>query len=133
MAARRVKKGKSREERKAELMAYFDQKAEEILDWQEKQGVTDLWRMEEKVEQVGRSIQGKMVETLVESQQRGLSVRERCPECGGGLAYWGERRRGLETSVGPIKVNRSYYYCRHCQVGFFPSGQHIETEPPSVE
>jgi hypothetical protein len=133
MAARRVKKGKSREERKAELMAYFDQKAEELLDWQEKQGIIDLWTMEEKVEQVGRAVQGKMVETLVESQQRGLSVSESCPKCGGRLAYWGERGRGLETSVGPVKVNRPYYYCRHCQVGFFPSGQELEAEPPSVE
>lgn len=133
MAARRVKKGKSREEHKAELMAYFDQKAEELLDWQEQQGMTDLWGMEEKVEQVGRVVQGKMIEVLVASQQRGLSVTEMCLECGGRLAYWGERRRGLETSVGPIKVNRPYYYCRHCQVGFFPSGQRVEAEPPSVE
>ena len=133
MAARRVKKRKSREERKAELMAYLEQKADELLDWQEQQGTTDLWTMEEMVEQVGRAVQGKVVETLVASQQEGLSVSESCRECGGRLAYWGERGRGLETSVGSVKVNRPYYYCRHCQVGFFPSGQRIEAEPPSVE
>lgn len=133
MAARRVNKRKSREERKAELMAYLEQKADELLDWQERQGTTDLWTMEEMVEQVGRAVQGKMVETLVASQQAGLSVSETCRECGGRLEYWGERQRGLETSVGPVKVDRPYYYCRHCQVGFFPSGQRIETEPPSVE
>jgi hypothetical protein len=124
---------KSREERKAELMAYIEEKADELLDWQEKQGTTDLWTMEEKVEQIGRAVQGKLVEALVESQQRGLSVTETCPRCGGRLEYWGERQRDLETSVGPIKLNRPYYYCRHCQVGFFPSGQRIEAEPPSVE
>ena len=132
MAAGRVKR-KSREERKAELMAYFEQRAEELLDWQEQQGTTDLWTMEERVQQVGRAVQGKMVETLVESQQQGLSVSETCQECGARLEYWGERQRGVETSVGPIKVNRPYYYCRHCQVGFFPSGHRVEAEPPSVE
>jgi hypothetical protein len=132
MAARRVRR-KSREERKAELMAYIEEKADELLDWQEKQGTTDLWTMEEKVEQIGRAVQGKLVEALVESQQRGLSVTETCPRCGGRLEYWGERQRDLETSVGPISLNRPYYYCRHCQVGFFPSGQRIEAEPPSVE
>lgn len=132
MAARRVRM-KSREERKAELMAYFEQKADELLDWQEKQGATDLWTIEELVEQAGRAVQGKLVESLVESQQPGLSVTETCPTCGGRLEYWGERRRDLETSVGPIKLNRPYYYCRPCQVGFFPSGRRIEAEPPSVE
>jgi DNA repair exonuclease SbcCD ATPase subunit len=132
MTARRVRR-KSREERKAELMAYIEQKADELLDWQERQGTTDLWTMEEKVEQVGRAVQGKLVETLVESQQRGLSVTETCPTCGGRLEYWGERQRDLETSVGPIKLNRPYYYCRHCQAGFFPSGRRIEAEPPRVE
>ena len=132
MAARRVRI-KSREERKAELMAYIEQKADELLDWQEEQGATDLWTMEEKVEQVGRAVQGRLVETLVESQQRGLSVTEMCPRCGRRLEYWGERRRDLETSVGPINLNRPYYYCRHCQVGFFPSGQRVEAKPPSVE
>ena len=132
MAARRVRM-KSREERKAELMAYIEQKADELLDWQEQQGTTDLWTMEEMVEQIGRAVQGKLVETLVESQQRGLSVTETCPTCGGRLEYWGERRRDLETSVGPINLNRPYYYCRHCQVGFFPSGRRVEAKPPSVE
>ena len=132
MAARRVRI-KSREERKAELMAYIEQKADELLDWQEQQGTTDLWTMEEMVEQIGRAVQGKLVETLVESQQRGLSVTETCPTCGGRLEYWGERQRDLETSVGPINLNRPYYYCRHCQVGFFPSGRRIEAKPPSVE
>ncbi len=132
MAARRVRM-KSREERKAELMVYFEQKADELLDWQEKQGATDLWTIEELVEQAGRAVQGKLVESLVESQQPGLSVTEKCPTCGGRLEYWGERRRDLETSVGPINLNRPYYYCRHCQVGFFPSGRRIEAEPPSVE
>jgi hypothetical protein len=132
MAARRVRR-KSREERKAELMAYFEQKADELLDWQEEQGATDLWTIEELVEQAGRAVQGKLVEALVESQQRGLSVTETCPTCGGRLEYWGERRRGVETSVGPIKLNRPYYYCRHCQVGFSPSGRRIEAKPPRVE
>ncbi len=132
MAARRVRR-ESREEIKAELMVYFEQKADELLDWQEKQGATDLWTIEELVEQAGRAVQGKLVESLVESQQQGLSVTETCPTCGGRLEYWGERRRALETSVGPIKLNRPYYYCRHRQVGFFPSGRRIEAEPPSVE
>jgi transposase len=85
------------------------------------------------VEQIGRAVQGKLVETLVESQQRGLSVTEMCPTCGGRLEYWGERGRDLETSVGPINLNRPYYYCRHCQVGFSPSGRRVEAKPPSVE
>jgi hypothetical protein len=132
MAARRVRR-KSREEIKAELMAYFEQKADELLDWQEEQGATDLWTIEELVEQAGRGVQGKLVETLVERQQRGLSVTETCATCGGRLEYWGERRRDLETSVGPINLNRPYYYCRHCQVGFFPSGRRVEAKPPCVE
>lgn len=132
MAARRVRR-KGREELKAELMVYFEQKADELLDWQEEQGATDLWTIEELVEQAGRAMQGKLVETLVESQQRGLRVTETCPTCGRRLEYWGERRRGVETSVGPINLNRPYYYCRHCQVGFFPSGRRIEAKPPSVE
>ena len=74
MAARRVRM-KSREERKAELMAYFEQKADELLDWQEEQRATDLWTIEELVEEAGQAVQGKLVETLVEDRLKETGMR----------------------------------------------------------
>jgi len=41
--AARSEKEKSRRDQ-AELMVYFEQKADELLDWQEKQGATDCGR-----------------------------------------------------------------------------------------
>ncbi len=119
MAARRVRR-KSRAELKAELMVYFEQKADELLDWREEQGATDLWTIEELVEQAGRAVQGRLVETLVESQQRGLSVSEMCPTCGRQLDYWGERWRGVETNVGADQPQSAVLLLSPLSGGFFP-------------
>ncbi len=43
-----------------------------------------------------------------------------CPDCDGAAAYHSERGRHVVSALGPLRFDRTYYYCRHCGQGFTP-------------
>lgn len=53
-----------------------------------------------------------------------------CPTCGREMRYKGDKAHPVESRVGTIKVQRSYYYCSYCcsycrsycRKGLFPPG-----------
>jgi len=49
-----------------------------------------------------------------------------CPGCGRALWARGPHPRTVETVVGKISLDRPYFYCVHCQAGFYPLDEALE-------
>ena len=43
-----------------------------------------------------------------------------CPKCGGRVFRSGLKPRRLDTLIGTVTVERPYFYCERCQLGFSP-------------
>jgi len=45
---------------------------------------------------------------------------ERPCSCGGSAQYHGRHEKTFESALGPLRLERAYYYCERCQSGFCP-------------
>jgi len=50
-----------------------------------------------------------------------------CP-CGGSAYYHGRHEKTFESVLGPLRLQRAYYHCPHCQRGFCPRDQALGLE-----
>lgn len=55
----------------------------------------------------------------------------RCP-CGMPTRYAGRRSKTFQTVLGPITLERAYYWCRVCQSGFCPRDRRLGMERTSL-
>ena len=51
----------------------------------------------------------------------------RC-SCGGLAQYHGRHGKTFESVLGPLHLQRAYYYCATCQSGFCPRDRHLRLE-----
>ena len=70
-----------------------------------------------------QQLTGGITETIVAQVHRGEHDRTQvtCPRCDWGVA--GSRARvcrTVETMVGPVQLERPYFYCRSCRLGRYP-------------
>ena len=65
---------------------------------------------------------GQLVASLIETKYAHLLYQAYCDckQCNKKLKSLGKRSRKIETRVGAFELNRPYYYCRDCQLGFSP-------------
>jgi hypothetical protein len=81
----------------------------------------DLAAAEQVVQAVTRCIAEALAQVAVEAldgrQRTGCSIP--CP-CGRSAEYKGMRERFVVTLAGIVRVERAYYYCKHCKTGVFP-------------
>jgi len=63
-----------------------------------------------------------LVEAFVERRHGQYLVQEEavCPQCDRALKARPARPRTVETLVGPVTLERPYFYCAACQHGFYP-------------
>jgi hypothetical protein len=54
-----------------------------------------------------------------------------CP-CGGAAQYHGRHGKTFESVLGPLHLERAYYYCARCQSGFCPRDRHLRLEQFSL-
>lgn len=54
-----------------------------------------------------------------------------CP-CGGSARYHGRHEKTFESVLGPLHLQRAYYYCEQCESGFCPRDQALELESFSL-
>jgi hypothetical protein len=69
-----------------------------------------------------QGLTGKITEALVE-QRPGLLLHQRtlpCPQCQRLLPARPAPSRTVHTLVGEVSLARPYFYCHHCQPGFYP-------------
>ncbi len=48
--------------------------------------------------------------------------------CGGPAQYHGRHWKTFESVLGPLYLERAYYYCDRCQSGFCPRDRHLRLE-----
>ena len=48
--------------------------------------------------------------------------------CGKPAGYHGRHEKTFESVLGPLRLERAYYYCAHCQSGFCPRDRHLRLE-----
>ena len=65
---------------------------------------------------------GQLVAGLIETKYGHLLDQDycACKQCNKQLKSLGKRSRKIETRVGAFELNRPYFYCRDCQLGFSP-------------
>jgi len=52
--------------------------------------------------------------------------------CGGKAHFLGRRRKQFHSVVGPLRLERAYYYCAACAHGFFPRDRQLGIENTSL-
>ena len=69
-----------------------------------------------------QQLTGGITEAIVAHVHRGEHDRTQvnCPRCDGVLRAQEFVCRTVETMVGPVQLERPYFYCRRCRVGCYP-------------
>ncbi|MEA2538922.1 MAG: hypothetical protein QOH35_288 [Acidobacteriaceae bacterium] len=49
-------------------------------------------------------------------------------ECGQAARYAGRRIKVVQSILGELKLDRTYYHCLHCSSGFYPRDRHLGIE-----
>jgi len=112
---------KSQARLKAEYMAEAGELFDELMAWDESTPEPDLSQIEEVVLALRKRIGERMAEAVLARQERGQpSEKILCPECEKEMEDKGQKESDVETQVGNLKIERSYYYCPRCQRGLFP-------------
>lgn len=121
------------------LAGYRDRQAEQVFrarvhsqvdafldQWEakmaEKAAPPSLLELTTTVRQERSALTGAMVQAYLEKVYGNYLRQERacCPGCGVCLKARALRPRTVETLVGPIKLERPYFYCSGCAQGFYP-------------
>jgi hypothetical protein len=69
-----------------------------------------------------QQLTGGITETMVKQASEGERQRTQacCPRCTRVLKVQAHVGRTVETMVGPVELERPYFYCRACRVGLYP-------------
>ena len=114
---------KSQAKLKAEYMAEAEGLFDELIAWDENTPEPDMAQIEEMILKLRRRLGERMAEAVLARQEKGQPAEKvHCPECKREMENKGQKESDIETRVGNLKIERSYYYCPRCRRGFFPLG-----------
>ena len=105
-----------------QLHARFDQWLD-TLEQQWHEPPSTLIEVTATVWALRQQLTGGLTETIVAHVHRGEHDRQQlpCPRCDEVLKARELVCRTVETMVGPIQIERPYFYCRPCRFGSYPS------------
>jgi uncharacterized protein with PIN domain len=93
-----------------------------------------LTQLEEVVLKMRKRLGEQMAQAVVERQEnRQPAEKQICPECGGEMIDKGQKDNHVESMLGGIELERSYYYCPKCRKGDFPPGSANEDLGETLE
>ncbi|NLS79394.1 MAG: hypothetical protein GXY76_19255 [Chloroflexi bacterium] len=112
---------RSRAQKKAELLAEAEALIESLLDWDEQTNQPNLRQIEAEVLDLRRQFGQRLAQAVIADQEaQQPAAAPHCPQCGQTLRYKGQKGANIETRLGPLAIERGYYYCARCQSGLFP-------------
>lgn len=114
---------RSRERLKAEFLVEAEALFDQLMEWGEQTAQPNLTQIEGIVLQLRQQLGEQMAQALLARQEnRQPAEKIYCPHCQGELEPKGQKGNRVESQVGSLQIERSYYYCPRCRQGFFPSG-----------
>lgn len=114
------------QERRQALHEVFDQWLDEVEGGLPEQPAT-LEQIAQVIWEKRPELTGRIAETLVE-QGHGAVLQQAempCPECERRLAARPGRGRTVETLIGPVRLERPYFYCAHCRQSWVPLDEQL--------
>jgi len=113
-----------------QLHARFDQWLDRLQE-QLPDPQTRLAEVTEAVWQLRQELTGGLSETIVEHAHGGERTRQyaRCPQCDRRLTARPVVSRTVETMVGPVQVERPYFYCTSGCGGVYPFDDVLNLAP----
>lgn len=113
----------SQDKLKAEFLAEAEALFDQLMAWDEQTAEPDLTQIEEMVLQLRQRLGEQLTQAVVARQEKRQPAEKMiCPQCQGEAEPKGQKRHRVESRVGSVQLERSYYYCPRCRQGFFPPG-----------
>lgn len=113
----------TRAQSKARLIKEAESVINELLDWSDDTPEPNLSQIEHVVLKLRKRFSETMAQEMVEAQEaKQPAIGPPCPKCGHETTYKGQKKVTPQTWVGDVEIERGYYHCGTCKVGFFPSG-----------
>lgn len=114
---------RSKEEKRARLLAKMEKLVDEYLVWEESHPRPDLTQIEDIALELRKELGREIAQLAVEEQEKRLPVPgPSCPQCGKEMRYKGEKAVDVESRAGALEIERGYYYCPECKESLFPPG-----------
>ena len=107
---------------KAKLMNNLEEQVDAYLDWYESVEDIKFRDIENRVLMTRKKMGEELVQSLVAEEAVVAASGLHCPTCGATMRRKGQKKKVIVSLAGEIEVEREYYYCPHCQQGFFPPG-----------
>lgn len=126
------------EEMRRKLEEVFRERLEEFVEWKGEERAYTFEEIEEEALVIGRAMVREMigiavVEEGAKEEQYRARPEPNCERCGRPMRYSGRRGRRIESKVGSVRIERAYYHCPSCKVGFFPPGPKAEDRGEPLE
>ena len=114
---------KTRAQIKAEVMKRFEAELDKLLEWQEKANRPNLTQFANEILASRKAMSTEMMRAMLQGEQAGTPIEAPvCGKCGKAMENKGKRPQIIETRLGTIQVERTYYACPECGEGIFPPG-----------
>jgi len=112
---------KSQSKLKAGYLAEAEELFDELMAWDESTPEPDMTQIEEIILVLRKRIGERMAQAVLARQERRQPTEKKhCPECEKEMENKGQKESEVETRLGNLKIERSYYYCPRCRRGLFP-------------
>ena len=123
-----------REEIKRTLLAEIGEMLDDLLEWDERVSAPTLLEIEEAVLKLRQCVARRVAEVLLSEQEGVRPVPgPSCPKCDQGMRYKWSGEVTVESRLGPLQVERGYFYCERCQSGLFPPGSTVPAMGSALE
>ena len=107
---------------------------DELLEWDEQTKAPTLTQIEDVILKLRQQMGQRMAEEVLRDQEASAPVPgPKCVKCEREMRYRGQKEREVESRLGAVELKRGYYYCDHCEEGFFPSGQAVDADSSALE
>lgn len=113
----------TRDQMKEELLAEAEAAIDKLLDWCDDTPALNLTQIEDEILKLRKQLGQRMAEVVLRDQEATQPAPgPTCPTCRKEMRYKGMKKVTVESRLGPLQLERGYYYCPRCRSGLFPPG-----------